>query len=83
MKYQQIALALFVFCVLGAYECYGQSNSLVTNLTDSNYINHIESGTWFIMFYAPWCKHCQQFKPTWEELAQKLQGEINMGAVDW
>ncbi|RKP13222.1 thioredoxin-like protein [Piptocephalis cylindrospora] len=39
-------------------------------------------GPWFIKYYAPWCGHCQQLAPTWLEMAQTLQGQVNVGEVD-
>ncbi len=37
-----------------------------------------------IEFYAPWCGHCQQFRPVYEEIAKELSkdGEYRFGACD-
>ena len=37
---------------------------------------------WFIKFYAPWCTHCQHLKPTWDQLARELTGQLNIGEVN-
>ena len=36
------------------------------------------------MFYAPWCPHCQQLEPIWEEIAASLRPRDNlfMGKAD-
>jgi len=60
--------------------------SVVANLTDANFDNFVQQGKgsfpWFIMFYAPWCPHCNRLKPTWEQVAGELSGKVNVGYVD-
>uniref|UniRef100_A0A1I8BPH1 Thioredoxin domain-containing protein n=1 Tax=Meloidogyne hapla TaxID=6305 RepID=A0A1I8BPH1_MELHA len=40
------------------------------------------SEPWLIDFYAPWCSHCVQFAPTFERLAQILNGQVRLGKID-
>ncbi|CAK5092580.1 unnamed protein product [Meloidogyne enterolobii] len=40
------------------------------------------SEPWLIDFYAPWCSHCIQFAPTFERLAQVLNGQVRLGKID-
>lgn len=37
---------------------------------------------WIVDFYAPWCGHCQVFKPEFEKVAEKLDGRVHAGKVD-
>lgn len=58
-------------------------------LTDDNFNNYVmknnntSSGTWMIMFFAPWCPHCKHALPNFNQLARDLEGTLNVGTVDW
>ena len=45
---------------------------LVTNTQDP----------WFVKFYVPWCHHCRDLAPTWQQTAKELQGNLNVGEVN-
>ena len=35
------------------------------------------SGKKLVLFYADWCKHCKNFKPTWESVSSSINTEEN------
>ncbi|KAM3959786.1 thioredoxin domain-containing protein 5 homolog [Aphomia sociella] len=48
----------------------------------NNFKNQIEEmdGN-FIMFYAPWCRHCTDFHPIWHELAKLVHAKPSKFAI--
>lgn len=40
---------------------------------------------WLVMFYAPWCGHCRNLEPTWEEVGSefhKMPSHIKVARLD-
>lgn len=56
---------------------------MVKELSPSDFIgnNLIDKTPTFIMFYAPWCGHCQHLKPVWEQLG-KTVGFCSIAKID-
>eukprot|EP00883_Tetradesmus_obliquus_P011814 jgi/Sobl393_1/4620/SZX79247.1 len=80
---QLLLLALCAAAAFSGADAFYSSSSGVVSLTESNFNSKIKSGgVWMVEFYAPWCGHCQQLKPAWEQAAKALAGIVNVAAVD-
>ncbi|MEW5313174.1 MAG: hypothetical protein WDW38_004763 [Sanguina aurantia] len=73
---------LFLACVHSANALYSPSGPVI-ELTSSNLKAKIKAqGMVVVEFYAPWCGHCKQLAPAWEQAAKALKGIVGVGAVD-
>lgn len=72
-----LLLLFFTSCL-----CLLKPEQTIT-LTDANYKEQIENGSWFIMFTAPWCGQCRRLKQTWSKLAEELKDDgIKFAIID-
>lgn len=62
----------------------GSSGKSVVELTDANFDKLVlnSDDVWLVEFFAPWCGHCKNLEPHWEEAAKELKGKVKLGAVD-
>ncbi|KAJ3109954.1 hypothetical protein HDU96_007033 [Phlyctochytrium bullatum] len=67
---------------LGKPRIGANPDGVVVHLTDKTYPTLTKDADWFIMFHAPWCGHCKNMAPTWEQFAAKMKGKVNVGKVD-
>ena len=46
--------------------------SRVETLTPGSFADTVlsDTGAWVVDFYAPWCGHCHDFKPKFEQVAE-------------
>ncbi|KAH8073959.1 intramolecular oxidoreductase [Aureococcus anophagefferens] len=56
----------------------------VTVLTTDNFEDETAGKDAMLEFYAPWCGHCQQLKPTYKQLGEKFAAvdSVVIGAMD-
>lgn len=61
-----------------------KKEGIVYELTDETFDKHIEKGSHFVKFYAPWCGHCKRLAPVWDMLAEAYAKEksVTIAKVD-
>ena len=55
---------------------------IVLNSANFDKLVMSQKDMWMVEFYTPWCTHCKQFEPEWNEAALKLKGQVKLGKVD-
>lgn len=83
-------LIVFTSCQLvshfvNAHDDWGGN---VVVLTESNFDSKVldSDDIWLVNFYAPWCPHCKNLKPVYEDASRALRKEgiknVKLGAID-
>ena len=76
-------LGLFLLAAVSALLTDGGVVVLKDQEMWDNYIDPANNKVGMIEFYAPWCGHCQQFKPEYEKIAAELvEHDIRIAKVD-
>ncbi|XP_043515589.1 thioredoxin domain-containing protein 5 homolog [Frieseomelitta varia] len=68
---------IFLFIFMLSQVNSEQDHVHTIQYTKDNFSTEIQKKNHFIMFYAPWCGHCQRLEPTWEQLAKMSNVEDN------
>ncbi|XP_035741453.1 thioredoxin domain-containing protein 5 homolog [Vespa mandarinia] len=73
---KQIYLLLFMLSQVSS----GHEDDMHTiQYTKETFLDEIKKKNSFVMFYAPWCGHCQRLGPTWAQLAEMYnEGDSNI-----
>ena len=79
-------LLISVLLVAATVLINGESDVVVLDSSNFEHLTQASSGMttgdWMVEFYAPWCGHCKNLAPTFEEVATELKGEVNVAKVD-
>ncbi|KAL0949845.1 hypothetical protein HGRIS_009879 [Hohenbuehelia grisea] len=72
-------LPLSLLLATFAFAAATPSESLPPALTPENFNDTVAQGVWLVEHFSPYCYHCQQFAPTWEQLVKDVEKKDNPG----
>ena len=67
-----IIVAVVLLALLGIYYYIKQNKNHEGFTNDNKLTVHEDKAMKIVLFYAPWCGHCKNFKPEWEKVKAKL-----------
>ena len=76
MRLGRLPSSLRVLLTSLAITCGAVPVSTEQVLTPENFQTSIAHGVWFIEHYSPYCGHCRQFAPTWDELVKIGEADV-------
>lgn len=79
------SFALFSVCFIFLLGNVFSEESKIVKYDTQTFTENINLKNHFVMFYAPWCSHCQRLYPIWEQLADLLNEEgsrVTIAQVD-
>lgn len=85
IAYLLIAVILTLAPYATAHDDWGGN---VVVLTEDNFGKKVldSDDVWLVNFYAPWCPHCKNLKPVYEEASRAIRKEgiknVKLGAID-
>jgi thiol-disulfide isomerase/thioredoxin len=57
------------------------AQAIITDRNFFDYRDKSKDGPWVLMFYAPWCQHCQALEPYYAQAAGEIKG-LSFGKID-
>lgn len=76
----QKSMTCKLYALLGC--CCFAAASDVIDLGTAGFDEKVKVGDWMVEFYAPWCAHCKQLAPIYEQVATALKDRVHVARVD-
>ena len=80
----QLRLAFAFALCLGSLPSGARAGAGLPEITSKNFASTVEGSDelWMLEFYSDMCGSCKEFKPTFEALAAKFEGQIKSAGVN-